>query len=140
MNAPYPTTTLPKPCEQDPESWYAPNVTRERARAMCSGCPVLGACAEYGIARERYGVWGGLTERARERARANKGLTLPLHPRPQNQPKDARLARDLELLHDSEELLGRGVGFEAVAQRLGCSRHGLTSARTRARKHLAEAS
>jgi WhiB family redox-sensing transcriptional regulator len=37
-----------------------------RAEKICAGCPVLGACREYALeAREPYGVWGGLTERAR---------------------------------------------------------------------------
>lgn len=42
------------------------------ARAVCSECPVLGACADYALTRpERDGVWGGMTpdDRAVERRR-----------------------------------------------------------------------
>jgi WhiB family transcriptional regulator, redox-sensing transcriptional regulator len=42
---------------------------RERAaKAICVGCPVREECASYAIAtREPHGVWGGLSERERER-------------------------------------------------------------------------
>jgi len=38
------------------------------AKAICAECPVREACLEYALAaREKYGVWGGLTERERRR-------------------------------------------------------------------------
>ena len=38
------------------------------AKAICARCPVLEPCAEYALsAREKIGVWGGLTERDRRR-------------------------------------------------------------------------
>jgi WhiB family redox-sensing transcriptional regulator len=37
-----------------------------RAKAICSGCPVIRQCAAYAIRYgERYGVWGGMSERER---------------------------------------------------------------------------
>ena len=37
-----------------------------RAKAICAGCPVIGQCATHAIwYGERYGVWGGLSERER---------------------------------------------------------------------------
>lgn len=37
-----------------------------KARMICSACPVRAPCAEYGLmAHERFGVWGGLSERER---------------------------------------------------------------------------
>ena len=37
-----------------------------RAKAICGGCPVIRQCAVYAIRYgERYGVWGGLSERER---------------------------------------------------------------------------
>jgi WhiB family transcriptional regulator, redox-sensing transcriptional regulator len=37
-----------------------------RAKAICARCPVIRECAAYAIAAgERYGVWGGLSERER---------------------------------------------------------------------------
>lgn len=40
---------------------------RERAaKQVCAGCRVRQRCAEYALAhRERYGVWGGLSENER---------------------------------------------------------------------------
>jgi WhiB family redox-sensing transcriptional regulator len=44
-------------------------MTREesqRALAICSTCPVQLECLEYALeARERYGIWGGKTEKQR---------------------------------------------------------------------------
>jgi WhiB family redox-sensing transcriptional regulator len=41
---------------------------RERAaKVICAGCRVREQCASYALAfRERYGVWGGLSEHERE--------------------------------------------------------------------------
>jgi WhiB family redox-sensing transcriptional regulator len=41
---------------------------RERAaKAVCGGCRVREQCAAYALAyKERYGVWGGLSEHERE--------------------------------------------------------------------------
>jgi WhiB family redox-sensing transcriptional regulator len=41
---------------------------RERAaKAVCGGCAVRERCAAYALAyKERYGVWGGLSEHERE--------------------------------------------------------------------------
>jgi WhiB family transcriptional regulator, redox-sensing transcriptional regulator len=37
-----------------------------RAKAICARCPVVRQCATYAIwSGERYGVWGGLSERER---------------------------------------------------------------------------
>jgi WhiB family redox-sensing transcriptional regulator len=38
------------------------------AKAICAECPVREACLEYALtAREKDGVWGGLTARERRR-------------------------------------------------------------------------
>ncbi|GAB2719148.1 WhiB family transcriptional regulator [Kitasatospora kifunensis] len=40
-----------------------------QAKTVCARCPVRAACLEYALdARERYGVWGGLTAEERRRA------------------------------------------------------------------------
>jgi WhiB family redox-sensing transcriptional regulator len=39
----------------------------ERAKEICSGCPVLVQCRAHALAvHEPYGVWGGLTESERD--------------------------------------------------------------------------
>ena len=53
----------------DPELFYpATDEAAEEARAICKICAVREPCLEYAItAREKQGVWGGLTERERRR-------------------------------------------------------------------------
>jgi WhiB family redox-sensing transcriptional regulator len=42
-----------------------------RAKAVCAGCPVREACLEFALANdERWGVWGGTSERQRRAMRA----------------------------------------------------------------------
>jgi hypothetical protein len=42
------------------------------ARKLCDQCPIKNECAEWGIAHERYLMWGGLTPRERERERTRR--------------------------------------------------------------------
>ena len=43
--------------------------TRE-AKRICSGCPVKAECLEYALENdERFGIWGGLSERERRKLR-----------------------------------------------------------------------
>lgn len=57
-------------CPQtDPEAFHPEKggSTRE-AKMICLSCPVRLECLEYALARdERWGVWGGLSERERRR-------------------------------------------------------------------------
>lgn len=37
---------------------------------ICAGCPVRAECLDYALeSRQRYGIWGGTTERERRRLR-----------------------------------------------------------------------
>jgi WhiB family transcriptional regulator, redox-sensing transcriptional regulator len=53
----------------DPDIFYpVSDEDAEEAKAVCASCTVRQACLEYSLAaREREGVWGGLTERERRR-------------------------------------------------------------------------
>ena len=43
------------------------------AKAVCAGCVVRDECLEYALAAgERFGVWGGLSERERRRIRVER--------------------------------------------------------------------
>jgi WhiB family transcriptional regulator, redox-sensing transcriptional regulator len=39
------------------------------AKAICAGCPVEAQCMDYAIANSEVGVWGGTTERQRNKIR-----------------------------------------------------------------------
>lgn len=58
------------------ELFFALNPTKE-AVAACAACPVLEECGTYAIHNEFYGYWGGMSERARERARRNLSIARP---------------------------------------------------------------
>jgi WhiB family redox-sensing transcriptional regulator len=46
--------------------------TRE-AKEVCRGCVVREACLEYALANgEKFGIWGGLSERERRRIRRQR--------------------------------------------------------------------
>ncbi|MBM3691874.1 MAG: WhiB family transcriptional regulator [Actinobacteria bacterium] len=48
--------------------------TRE-AKAVCRGCEVRDECLEYALDQgEKFGIWGGLSERERRRVRRQRAL------------------------------------------------------------------
>ena len=50
--------------------------TRE-AKEVCRGCVVRDQCLEYALANgEKFGIWGGLSERERRRIRRQRALGL----------------------------------------------------------------
>ena len=63
-------------CAQtDPEAFFPEKggSTRE-AKRICVGCEVKGECLEYALGQdERFGIWGGLSERERRRLRRRAG-------------------------------------------------------------------
>lgn len=62
-------------CAQtDPEAFFPEKggSTRE-AKRICLGCEVKDSCLDYALANdERFGIWGGLSER--ERRRLKRGI------------------------------------------------------------------
>jgi WhiB family transcriptional regulator, redox-sensing transcriptional regulator len=62
-------------CAQtDPEAFFPEKggSTRE-AKRICLGCEVKDQCLDYALAHdERFGIWGGLSER--ERRRLKRGI------------------------------------------------------------------
>ena len=63
-------------CAQtDPEAFFPEKggSTRE-AKKVCLGCDVRADCLDYALAHdERFGIWGGLSERERRRLRRHAG-------------------------------------------------------------------
>lgn len=59
-------------CAQtDPEAFFPEKGGSTRdAKRICEGCEVRSACLEYALQNdERFGIWGGLSERERRRLR-----------------------------------------------------------------------
>lgn len=62
-------------CRDHPPELFFPadGVGVEAARRVCATCPVAGACLDYALdQRIEHGVWGGASERARRRIRAQR--------------------------------------------------------------------
>jgi WhiB family transcriptional regulator, redox-sensing transcriptional regulator len=66
-------------CAQtDPEAFFPEKggSTRE-AKRVCTGCEVKAECLEYALENdERFGIWGGLSERERRRLKRRGDITL----------------------------------------------------------------
>ena len=65
----------------DPELFFPERgEPTEPAKAVCAGCPVRGECLDYALTNvERFGIWGGLSERERRairrrQVRARRGV------------------------------------------------------------------
>ena len=57
-------------CRAYPPNTFFPSdgVGVDRARKICATCPVTSECLEYALdAGEKFGVWGGKSERERRR-------------------------------------------------------------------------
>jgi WhiB family redox-sensing transcriptional regulator len=66
--------------ETDPEAFFPEKggSTRE-AKRVCLGCSVRTECLEFALANdERFGIWGGLSERERRRVRLERRERLNL--------------------------------------------------------------
>jgi WhiB family transcriptional regulator, redox-sensing transcriptional regulator len=64
--------------ETDPEAFFPEKggSTRE-AKRVCGGCAVRDECLEYALGNdERFGIWGGLSERERRRIRLQRRVPL----------------------------------------------------------------
>jgi WhiB family redox-sensing transcriptional regulator len=61
--------------ETDPEAFFPEKggSTRE-AKRICTGCEVRAECLEYALEHdERFGIWGGLSERERRKLKRRAG-------------------------------------------------------------------
>ena len=61
-------------CRDYPQSWWFPSRTgvddSRKAKMICSTCPVRTECLDYALANGEYhGIWGGSSERQRQRMR-----------------------------------------------------------------------
>ena len=66
------------PCNNtDPEIWFGDQEEgydfSRVAKELCKRCPARKPCAEYAIvAKEQFGIWGGLSPKQRSRIRNQK--------------------------------------------------------------------
>jgi WhiB family redox-sensing transcriptional regulator len=46
------------------------------AKKICSNCPVINECLEWGLRHESFGIWGGTVPRTRQMMRRTMGITV----------------------------------------------------------------
>lgn len=71
--------TLLARCTDLPVDWFVgkDDADTEAAQRVCALCPVQAACRRYAVDHpEIRGIWGGLTDDARERLRNQRELLL----------------------------------------------------------------
>jgi hypothetical protein len=61
-------------CKGKGELFFPPagGDVKSEARAICRGCPVLVPCGAYADATDPEGVWAGLSQKERRRARKGR--------------------------------------------------------------------
>jgi len=98
-------------CAQtDPEAFFPEKggSTRE-AKKICGGCEVRSECLEYALAHdERFGIWGGLSERERRRLRRRALSPDDAPPEPPAQVKMCRSGTH-EMAGDNVRVLADGT-------------------------------
>jgi WhiB family transcriptional regulator, redox-sensing transcriptional regulator len=61
-------------CEVDPEVFFPDRgdaVGSATAKRICGRCPIMAACREHNL-DERFGIWGGLSEKQRRKLRKKR--------------------------------------------------------------------
>lgn len=54
----------------DPDLWFPEGGTNARqAKAVCATCPLIEPCRRHGLEHEHHGIWGGLSEKDRQKVR-----------------------------------------------------------------------
>lgn len=58
----------------DPDLFFPERgASTEEAKAVCAGCAVREQCLEFALTNgEKFGIWGGLSERERRRIRRER--------------------------------------------------------------------
>jgi WhiB family redox-sensing transcriptional regulator len=60
----------------DPDLFFPERgASTKEAKEVCRGCVVRGDCLEYALVHgEKFGIWGGMSERERRRLRRQRAL------------------------------------------------------------------
>jgi WhiB family transcriptional regulator, redox-sensing transcriptional regulator len=69
--------------EVDPERWFPEKGGSVReAKRVCRSCEVRPECLDYALEHgERFGIWGGMSERERRRLTSERTATQARQPR-----------------------------------------------------------
>lgn len=96
-------------CAQtDPEVFFPEKGgSTKEAKAMCVGCEVKAECLDWAMANnERFGIWGGLSERERRRLR-----------KPEAAPRPTTIRSRHKVHAEIRRLLEEGLSNPVIAER-----------------------
>lgn len=62
--------------EANGETYKRSQADSKRAKEICSSCEQKIPCLAYGLQNEKFGIWGGFTERERKSLRRKFGIEL----------------------------------------------------------------
>lgn len=79
--------------QTDPEAFYVEKGgSTTPAKTVCLGCEVREQCLQYALDRdERFGVWGGYSERERRRLNRGEVVALMKPSEPRRRPGEAKV-------------------------------------------------
>ncbi|MGX1516480.1 WhiB family redox-sensing transcriptional regulator [Streptomyces collinus] len=61
----------------DPDELFVEGAAQNRAKVLCTGCPVRTECLAYALDhRIEHGIWGGMTERDRRALLRRRPLVM----------------------------------------------------------------
>lgn len=108
--------------ETDPEVFYPEKGgSTTAAKRVCMGCPVRAECLTEALERqERFGIWGGLSERERRKLASGTVVDVPVTITLQTGGTPlARLTPEQEVA--AAGLLDQGWGAQRIRTELQCS-------------------
>lgn len=108
--------------ETDPEVFYPEKGgSTTAAKRVCMGCPVRAECLTEALERqERFGIWGGLSERERRKLARGTVVDVPVTITLQTGGTPlARLTPEQEVA--AAGLLDQGWGAQRIRTELQCS-------------------
>lgn len=97
---------------RDEESTTIRQMRESRAKAICAECPVQHECLQSALANAESGIWGGTTERERQRMmRTQRRLTVA-RPVPSRKKADPAW----RIIETRTSLSGRSVDLKIIDQ------------------------
>lgn len=82
----------------DQDAWFPERGASTRAaKSICRQCDVQEECLEYAVNMgEKFGIWGGLSERERRAIRKKRGLTIDMDNSKQLLQVGAAIVKDVK--------------------------------------------
>jgi WhiB family transcriptional regulator, redox-sensing transcriptional regulator len=134
--------------DEDPETFFPDGTTGENvyriaaAKAVCRGCDVIGACADYAVnTGQKEGIWGGLTkEERRSMKRRETRQAAADHGGPHKPYRRPAVPRKMAPADHLRPLLAASIaerGLTGTAELTGCAASTIRDINTGASKSAA---